>query len=66
MGCYKKKGNGFIINIQGWDDLKYKLKVKSFIEVSKIDWMECSVLIFDWDFQKTSLQSFGRSMKSKK
>ncbi len=35
MGCYKKKGTGFIINIQGWDDLKYEFKVKSFIEVSK-------------------------------
>jgi hypothetical protein len=34
MGCYKKKKNRFIINIQGWDDLKYQFKVKSFIEVS--------------------------------
>jgi hypothetical protein len=34
MGCYKKKGNSFIISIQGWDDLKYKFKMKSFIEVS--------------------------------
>ena len=35
MGCYKKKGDAFIINTQGWDDLKYEFKVKSFIEVSK-------------------------------
>jgi hypothetical protein len=28
--------------------------------------MESSVLIFDWGFQKTSLQSFGRRMKIKK
>ncbi len=34
MGCYKKKGIGFIINIQGWDDLKCEFKMKSFIEVS--------------------------------
>ncbi len=35
MGCYKQKGVTFIINNQGWDNLKYELKVKSFIEVSK-------------------------------
>ncbi len=35
MGCYKKKGAAFIINMQGWDDLKYEFKVKLFIEVSK-------------------------------
>jgi hypothetical protein len=34
MGCYKKKSKSSIINIQGWDDLKYKFKMKSFIEVS--------------------------------
>ena len=44
MGCYKKKGVGFIINIQGWDDLKYEFKVKSFIEVSKsrLDGKQCT------------------------
>jgi hypothetical protein len=35
MGFYKRKGATFIINNQGWDDLKYDFKVKSFIEVSK-------------------------------
>ena len=34
MGCYKKKGKDFIINIQGWEDLKYKFKMKSFMAVS--------------------------------
>jgi hypothetical protein len=66
MGCYKKKGSGFIINIQGWDDFKYEFKVKSFIEVRKVDWMERSAPIFNWGFQKTSLQSFGRSTKIKR
>ncbi len=44
MGCYKKKGNSFIINTQGWDDLKYEFKVKLFIEVSTswLDGMRCT------------------------
>jgi hypothetical protein len=43
MGCFKKQGDGFIINTQGWDDLKYEFKVKSFIEVSKsrLDGTQC-------------------------
>jgi hypothetical protein len=43
MGCYKKKGNSFIINIQGWNDLKYEFKMKSFLEVStsRLDGTRC-------------------------
>jgi hypothetical protein len=46
MGCYKKKGAAFIINMQGWDDLKYEFKVKSFIEVSKsrLDGTQCTYI----------------------
>jgi hypothetical protein len=46
MGCYKKKGDAFIINTQGWDDLKYEFKVKSFIEVSKsrLDGTQCTYI----------------------
>jgi hypothetical protein len=46
MGCYKKKKNRFIINIQGWDDLKYQFKVKSFIEVSnsRLDGTQCAFI----------------------
>jgi hypothetical protein len=44
MGCYKKKNNKFIINLQGWDDLKHEFKVKSFIEVStsRLDGTRCT------------------------
>jgi hypothetical protein len=44
MCCYKKKNNKFIINLQGWDDLKYEFKVKSFIEVStsRLDGTRCT------------------------
>ena len=35
MRCYKKKGKDFIINNQGWEDLKSKFKMANFIEVSK-------------------------------
>jgi hypothetical protein len=47
MGCYKKKQNRFIINIQGWDDLKYQFKVKSFMEVSnsRLDGTQCAFFI---------------------
>jgi hypothetical protein len=46
MGCYKKKNNKFIINLQGWDDLKYEFKVKSFIEVStsRLDGTRCTYI----------------------
>jgi hypothetical protein len=46
MGCYKKKGKSFIINIQGWDDLKYEFKVKSFLEVStsRLDGTRCTYI----------------------
>ena len=46
MGCYKKKNDNYVINIQGWDDLKYEFKVKSFIEVSasRLDGMRCTYI----------------------
>jgi hypothetical protein len=44
MGCYKKKGNSFIINTQGWDNLKYEFKMKPFLEVStsQLDGRRCT------------------------
>jgi hypothetical protein len=46
MGCYKKKGNSLIINIQGWDNLKYEFKMKSFLEVStsRLDGSRCTYI----------------------
>jgi hypothetical protein len=44
MGCYKKEGKSFIINIQGWDDLKYKFMVKSFLEVSTSKLIGCNLV----------------------
>jgi hypothetical protein len=46
MGCYKKKGKSFIINIQGWDDLKYEYMMKSFLEVStsRLDGTRCTYI----------------------
>jgi hypothetical protein len=57
MGCYKKKGNSFIINIQGWDDLKYEFKMKSFLEVStsRLDGTRCAYIPSEFPTDKSTV-----------
>ena len=65
MGCYRKLGDGFVINRQGWDALMAQFKVEESVEVSqsRVDGTRVYYIILDWGFQKTSLQPFGRSTK---
>jgi hypothetical protein len=57
LGCYKKKGNSFIINIQVWDDLKDKFKMKSFIKVStsQLDGTRCTYILLGFPTDKPTV-----------
>jgi hypothetical protein len=64
MGCYKKKGTGFTINTQGWEDLKSEFKVKSFIELSKSR-MDGTDLTYVWlGFPKDNPKVIWRKYKN--